>query len=515
GGAARRAGGAAAGPCPRARARRGRLSLRRAPARPHGDVGHALRAAHPAAFRPPLRLRLDRHRADPLRPRAMDGGDRRVGGAARAHHRGDRDDDGRDDEPRDARAHRASDSGLRPHRGGVLGDGGGGLRPDGGACGAAGAHPHHVDGLGDLLRLGAPALPPARLEAAHHAAPRRPSRLSPTGGGGGPLRPPPCPKRSRSLPRSPRRRRRRLGLSGSASMNRSEQPPSLFGPAHRTLTLGVIGAVSLVGFEAMAVATILPTAARELDGLSAYGWAFAAFMLANLVGTMGAGELADARGPRLPLLLAAAAMALGLGIGTFAPSWEILLVGRAFQGLGGGALLTLGYLAIRRGYPEAVRPRMLAVVSSSWILPSLLGPVAAGALAERASWRLAFALLVPLWLAPLALLFPAPGRLPPVAGRPALGRTGRTALLALCRGLFLASLQLRTLWTLPGALLAGTLALLFARSILPAGTLRLARGLPAGLVFRSLLSFAFFGAEAFVPLGLSTLRGFSPTAGGL
>jgi len=298
-------------------------------------------------------------------------------------------------------------------------------------------------------------------------------------------------------------------------MNRSEQPPSLFGPAHRTLTLGVIGAVSLVGFEAMAVATILPTAARELDGLSAYGWAFAAFMLANLVGTMGAGELADARGPRLPLLLAAAAMALGLGIGAFAPSWEILLVGRAFQGLGGGALLTLGYLAIRRGYPEAVRPRMLAVVSSSWILPSLLGPVAAGALAERASWRLAFALLVPLLLASLALLFPALGRLPPVAGRPALGRTGRTALLALCLGLFLASLQLRTLWTLPGALLAGTLALLFARSILPAGTLRLARGLPAGLVFRSLLSFVFFGAEAFVPLGLSTLRGFSPTAGGL
>lgn len=298
-------------------------------------------------------------------------------------------------------------------------------------------------------------------------------------------------------------------------MPRSDRPPSLFGPDHRALTLGIIGAVSLVGFEAMAVATILPTAARELGGLEAYGWAFAAFMLANLVGTMGAGQLADERGPRLPLLLATTAMGLGLAIATLAPSWMVLLVGRAFQGLGGGALLTLGYLAIRRGYPEAVRPRMLAVVSSAWILPSLLGPLAAGALAERASWRLAFVLLVPLLLVSLALLLPVLGRFPVVTGKPSRGRTGNTALLALCLGLLLASLQLRSLWMVPGALAAAALAIVFARKILPAGTLRLARGLPSGLVFRTLLSFIFFGAEAFVPLGLSTLRGFSPTGAGL
>src|SRR5690606_11807854 len=95
------------------------------------------------------------------------------------------------------------------------------------------------------------------------------------------------------------------------------------------------------------------------------------------------------------------------------------------------------------------------------------------------------------------------------------GRTGNTALLALCLGLLLASLQLRSLWMVPGALAAAALAIVFARKILPAGTLRLARGLPSGLVFRTLLSFIFFGAEAFVPLGLSTLRGFSPTGAGL
>ncbi len=298
-------------------------------------------------------------------------------------------------------------------------------------------------------------------------------------------------------------------------MPRSSASVSVFGPDYRALSLGIIVAVSLVGFEAMAVATILPTAARELGGLGAYGWAFSAFMLANLVGTMAAGQLADARGPRLPLLLAAGSMALGLLIGAFTPSWPILLIGRAFQGLGGGALLTLGYLAIRRGYPDRFRPRMMAVVSSSWILPSLLGPLAAGALAERLSWRWAFGLLLPLVAATLLLMLPALGRFPVVAAKPARGRTGFTVLLAACLGLLLASLQLRSWWLVPAALASAAFALAFARRILPMGTLRLARGLPSGLVFRTLLSFVFFGAEAFVPLGLSTLRGFSPTQAGL
>lgn len=298
-------------------------------------------------------------------------------------------------------------------------------------------------------------------------------------------------------------------------MPQDPKPPSLFGPDHRALTLGIIGAISLVGFEAMAVATILPTAARELGGLGSFGWAFAAFMLANLVGTMAAGQLADERGPRLPLLLSSTAIGLGLGVAALAPSWEILLLARALQGLGGGALLTLGYLAIRRGYPEAVRPRMLAVVSSAWILPSLLGPLAAGALAENVSWRLAFALLFPLLLASLALLLPALARFPVVTGKTSRGRTGQTVLLAASLGLLLGSLQLRSLWSIPIVVVTGALALHFARRILPAGTLRLARGLPAGLVFRTLLSFIFFGAEAFVPLGLSTLRGFTATEAGL
>jgi hypothetical protein len=53
------------------------------------------------------------------------------------------------------------------------------------------------------------------------------------------------------------------------------------------------------------------------------------------------------------------------------------------------------------------------------------------------------------------------------------------------------------------------------RALLPAGTFRAARGLPAGLAVRGLLAFSFFGTEAFVPLGSGELRGVAPTQAGL
>jgi len=54
-----------------------------------------------------------------------------------------------------------------------------------------------------------------------------------------------------------------------------------------------------------------------------------------------------------------------------------------------------------------------------------------------------------------------------------------------------------------------------SRHLLPAGTLRARRGLPAGLLTRGLLGFCWFGAEAFLPLGLMSLRWLSPSGAGI
>jgi MFS family permease len=186
----------------------------------------------------------------------------------------------------------------------------------------------------------------------------------------------------------------------------------VFAPAHRALTLGIVLSITMVAIEGMAVATIMPSVALELGGLDGYGWAFSTFMLTSLVGAIAAGQVADRRSTTLPACVGFASFAVGLLTASSAPVWLVLLFGRAVQGLGAGALGSIAYVAVARGYPEALRPRLLALLSSAWIVPSLVGPAVAGQVAEHATWRLVFVGIVP----PVALgawmLLPALGRLP-------------------------------------------------------------------------------------------------------
>ena len=290
-----------------------------------------------------------------------------------------------------------------------------------------------------------------------------------------------------------------------------------FGPGHIGLTIGLILTVSVVAFETLAVATILPAVVADLGGLNLYGWAFSAFLLTQLVGIVISGLLADERGPALPFLLGVALFAAGLLVGGLAPSMPALIAGRALQGLGGGAISSIAYVAIGRGYPERMKPRMLALTSTAWVVPGLVGPGISGLMAEAIGWRSVFLLLAP--LPPLAALlaFPMLRRMP--AGIPSpqsRARVVSAVTLAIGSGLVLTGIGLSDpRWALPliGAGLA--LAIPAMRRLLPAGTLRAAPGMPATIAAMGLLNLAFFGVDAFVPLGLVEVRGASVAFAGL
>ncbi len=173
-----------------------------------------------------------------------------------------------------------------------------------------------------------------------------------------------------------------------------------FAPDRRALTAGLVLTVSVAAFEAMAVATILPQTVAEIGGLSWYGWAFTGFMLANLAGIPLAGRAADRLGPGLPFAAGVACFAGGLAVAGLAHSMEVLVAGRALQGAGAAALSAVAYVAVARGYPPEAQPRMMALLSSAWVLPALFGPALAAAVAARLGWRFVF-----LGLAPATLLF--------------------------------------------------------------------------------------------------------------
>lgn len=80
-------------------------------------------------------------------------------------------------------------------------------------------------------------------------------------------------------------------------------------------------------------------------------------------------------------------LAAGCAAAGAAPTWPPFLAGRFCQGLGVGAVMAMAYTVIGLAYPEHLRARMYALLSSAWTIPSLVGPATTGTLAERATWR--------------------------------------------------------------------------------------------------------------------------------
>ena len=286
-------------------------------------------------------------------------------------------------------------------------------------------------------------------------------------------------------------------------------------PRWRGLTIGLVLNVTFVAFEALAIATVMPLVADDLSGLALYGWVFSSFLLADLVGIVLAGELADRSGPAVPFGVGLVLFAIGLLLGGLAPSMPVLVAARAIQGFGAGVIPAVAYVVIGRTYPDSLRPRMFAILSTAWVVPGIAGPALAVVIAERLSWRWVFLGLLPLVLVAGGF---ALRELRAVQGsRRAPRRVIRDAIaVAAGAALVLAALQARDLVLTPIMLAAGlTVGVPSLRRLLPPGTLTARGALPAAVLARGLLTFAFFAADVFVPLTVTSLRGESVLISGL
>ncbi|WP_051580683.1 MFS transporter [Pseudonocardia acaciae] len=307
-------------------------------------------------------------------------------------------------------------------------------------------------------------------------------------------------------------------MTGGEREDRSQGP---FAAPWRATSLGVGLLVTLFAFETVAVATAMPSAVRELDGLAYYGWPFSAFLLTSLVGLVVAGGWGDRVGPRGPLLTGIAVFAAGLVVAGTAPWMWTFVLGRGMQGLGVGMASVAAYLIIGAGYPPWLRPRAMSIVSAAYVLPALVGPVISGALATYLTWRLVFLGLVPLLATGAVLLLPVLRRIPRPTEPPA--RPRRRVPYAILTGAAVLALQYAGARVVTGVDAVGVLAglggiagvLVGLRVLLPAGTLRLRAGVPAVIGLRGLVSGAFFSVESVLPLTLTTLHGMSPITAGL
>ena len=148
--------------------------------------------------------------------------------------------------------------------------------------------------------------------------------------------------------------------------------------------------IGFVAFEAMAVTTVMPTVARDLDGADLYALSFAAPLASGVIGMVAAGLWSDRRGPVAPLIWSMVLFSVGLLICGSAPSMEILVGGRLVQGLGGGALTVGLYVLVGLVFPAVLQPGIFASFAAAWVLPALFGPALAAFVADAIGWRWVF-----------------------------------------------------------------------------------------------------------------------------
>src|SRR4051794_18815461 len=188
------------------------------------------------------------------------------------------------------------------------------------------------------------------------------------------------------------------------SVNEVEE--GVLGRSYRALSIGIVSVVLLIAFEATAVGTAMPVAARELDGVALYAFAFSGYFTTSLFGMVLAGQWADRRGPLGALAAGIAAFGAGLLLsGTAGAMWQFIL-GRAVQGFGGGLVIVALYVVVGRAYPERLRPAIMAAFAAGWVVPSIVGPLAAGAVTEQLGWRWVFVGIPVLVVFPLVLALP-------------------------------------------------------------------------------------------------------------
>lgn len=170
------------------------------------------------------------------------------------------------------------------------------------------------------------------------------------------------------------------------------------------MLVGMMCGASLAAIDQMVVATAVGTIAGELGEMRQAPWLFTANLLASASSMPIWGKLGDLFGRKRVFQSAIVLFMVASLLASQSPSMGWLLVCRALQGLGGGALITMPYAILADVIEPSERPKYVALVTVVWTVAALLGPPLGGFMADGPGWRWMFALNVPGALVAFALL---------------------------------------------------------------------------------------------------------------
>ena len=171
----------------------------------------------------------------------------------------------------------------------------------------------------------------------------------------------------------------------------------------RAVTVAVMTATFLAALDSTVVGTAMPTVIGALGGLDLYSWAFSAYLLTSTTVVPLCGRLADMHG-RKPVFLAGAVLFLaGSALCGAATSMQWLILFRAIQGLGAGAVLPASITVVGDIFQVEERARVQGLLSSVWGVSAIIGPAIGGLIVDRLDWRWVFFVNLPFGIVSMVL----------------------------------------------------------------------------------------------------------------
>jgi EmrB/QacA subfamily drug resistance transporter len=170
------------------------------------------------------------------------------------------------------------------------------------------------------------------------------------------------------------------------------------------VTIALMLGMSLASLDTTIVGTALPSIVGKLGGITLYSWVFSVYLLTSTTTVPIYGKLADLFGRKPVFLFGTALFLVGSIASGAAQSMEQLIIFRAIQGLGAGAVLPIVLTIIGDIFVLEERARVQGLFSGVWAASSIVGPALGGLIVDHFSWRWVFYINIPFGLLSAFLL---------------------------------------------------------------------------------------------------------------
>ncbi len=156
--------------------------------------------------------------------------------------------------------------------------------------------------------------------------------------------------------------------------------------------------------ETTIITTALPTIVSELHGITQESWVFAMYLLTTAVTTPIYGKLADQLGRKPIFIFGLVTFLIGSIACGFSPNIIVLIVSRAIQGIGAGAIMPITFTIIADVFSFERRSNIMAMNNTAWGISALAGPLIGGFIVDKLNWHWVFFINVPLGILVLGLI---------------------------------------------------------------------------------------------------------------